>query len=137
MCDADEEAEEWDRHEQFHDDPANIERNKERLFEEELEVVWEKGGSGLVFYTDAQYWKQFEGDFDEQTADDWDVDMSEYSERGTGDKDARDFIQMRAEQRLRNNKIHTVESSAFEKPIGSFEKYTKVSPYSRFGLILI
>ena len=36
-------------------------RCKERLFEEEMEVVWEKGGSGLVFYTDASYWDQQEG----------------------------------------------------------------------------
>ena len=54
-------CEEWDRHEALHDDPANGERNKERLFEEPLEVVWEKGGSGLVFYTDAQHWKEQEG----------------------------------------------------------------------------
>lgn len=58
---SDEEAEEWDRHEQFYDDPANYEKNKERLFEEKIELKWEKGGSGLVFYTDAQYWKQLEG----------------------------------------------------------------------------
>lgn len=37
------------------------ERTKERLFEEDLEVVWEKGGSGLVFYTDASYWDQQDG----------------------------------------------------------------------------
>ncbi len=36
-------------------------RDKERLFEEELEVVWEKGGSGLVFYTDSAYWQEKEG----------------------------------------------------------------------------
>lgn len=37
------------------------ERSKERLFEEEIELKWEKGGSGLVFYTDAQYWQEEEG----------------------------------------------------------------------------
>ena len=37
------------------------ERSKERLYEEELEVVWDKGSSGLVFYTDASYWDQQEG----------------------------------------------------------------------------
>ena len=37
------------------------ERTKERLFEEDLEVVWEKGGSGLVFYTDASHWDQQDG----------------------------------------------------------------------------
>ena len=36
-------------------------RTKERLFEEEMEVVWEKGGSGLVFYTDASHWHSLEG----------------------------------------------------------------------------
>lgn len=36
-------------------------RTKERLFEEEMEVVWEKGGSGLVFYTDASHWHDLEG----------------------------------------------------------------------------
>lgn len=30
------------------------------MFEEEQEVVWEKGGSGLVFYTDAAYWRSLE-----------------------------------------------------------------------------
>lgn len=37
------------------------ERTKERLFEEEIELKWEKGGSGLVFYTDAQFWQEEEG----------------------------------------------------------------------------
>lgn len=63
-------------------------------------MVWEKGGSGLVFYTDASYWDQQDGglhetacgapfapmmiipftDFDEKCSkeDDWDVDMSTY-----------------------------------------------------------
>ena len=36
-------------------------RTKERLYEEEMEVVWEKGGSGLVFYTDASHWHNLEG----------------------------------------------------------------------------
>ena len=35
-------------------------RTRERVFEEELEVVWEKGGSGLVFYTDAAHWRSLE-----------------------------------------------------------------------------
>lgn len=54
-------CEEWERHEAMSDDPSNQERNKERLFEEEIELKWEKGGSGLVFYTDAQYWQEQEG----------------------------------------------------------------------------
>ena len=54
-------CEEWERHEALTDDAANVERNKERLFENEMEIVWEKGGSGLVFYTDAQFWDAKEG----------------------------------------------------------------------------
>lgn len=37
------------------------ERVRERLFEEEIELKWEKGGSGLVFYTDAQFWQEEDG----------------------------------------------------------------------------
>ena len=82
----DDEEEEWDRHEALHNDVTEQERNKERIFEEEMEVVWEKGGPGIVWYTDAQVWREAEGDFDEQTADDWDVDFSIYHEEGGGDK---------------------------------------------------
>jgi len=54
-------CEEWERHEAFHDDPSNAERNKERLYESEMEIVWEKGGPGIVWYTDAQFWDELEG----------------------------------------------------------------------------
>nr|KAF6505344.1 G-patch domain containing 3 [Rousettus aegyptiacus] len=100
--DDDDRGEEWERHEALHEDVTRQERTAERLFEEEIELKWEKGGSGLVFYTDAQFWQEEEGDFDEQTADDWDVDMSVYYDRDGGDKDARDSVQMRLEQRLRD-----------------------------------
>ena len=76
-------AEEWDRHESLHNDVTSQERTKERLFEEDIELKWEKGGSGLVFYTDAAFWKQQEeADFDEETVDDWDVDMEIYENPG-------------------------------------------------------
>lgn len=79
----DNDAEEWDRYEALHDDVDNQARPKERLFEEDLEVKWEKGGSGLVFYTDAYFWNEMKGkDFDEDTVDDWDVDYSVYYEDG-------------------------------------------------------
>uniref|UniRef100_A0A8C0GRP5 G-patch domain containing 3 n=1 Tax=Chelonoidis abingdonii TaxID=106734 RepID=A0A8C0GRP5_CHEAB len=100
--DDDDRCEEWERHEALHEDVTSQERTEERLYEEEIELKWEKGGSGLVFYTDAQYWQEEQGDFDEQTADDWDVDMSIYYDKDGGDKDARDAIQMRLEQRLRD-----------------------------------
>ena len=81
-----EDEEEWDRHAALHDDITEQERTKERLYEEEEEVVWEKGGPGLVWYTDACLWKEAEGDFDEQTTDDWDVDYGVYFCDGDGDK---------------------------------------------------
>lgn len=99
------EVEEWERYETFHEDVTSQDRIKERRFEEELEVVWEKGGSGLVFYTDAQFWRAQQGDFDEQTADEWDVDMSVYYEEGAGDKDARDSVEMTQSDRLRSGRL--------------------------------
>ncbi|CAL1611504.1 unnamed protein product [Knipowitschia caucasica] len=120
--DDDDWCEEWERHEALHEDVTAQDRTKERLFEEEIELKWEKGGSGLVFYTDAQYWQEEDGDFDEQTADDWDVDMSVYYDKDGGDMDSRDFVQMRFEQRRRDG----LEDAADEgQAIGKFEKFTK------------
>eukprot|EP00058_Branchiostoma_floridae_P017995 XP_002603484.1 hypothetical protein BRAFLDRAFT_220106 [Branchiostoma floridae] len=121
--DDDDRCEEWERHEALYDDVTKQGRNKERLFEEEIELKWEKGGSGLVFYTDAQYWDQLRGDFDERTTDDWDVDMSVYYDPDGGDKDARDYLQMRLEQRLRAGMDG--EDREQEGKIGQFERHTK------------
>ncbi|KAM6216968.1 G patch domain-containing protein 3 [Rhynchocyon petersi] len=118
----DDRCEEWERHEALHEDVTRQERTTERLFEEEIELKWEKGGSGLVFYTDAQFWQEEEGDFDEQTADDWDVDMSVYYDRDGGDKDARDSVQMRLERRRRDGQEC---SGVFECQVGTFERHTK------------
>lgn len=120
--DDDDRGEEWERHEALHEDVTRQERTNERLFEEEIELKWEKGGSGLVFYTDAQFWQEEEGDFDEQTADDWDVDMSVYYDRDAGDKDARDSVRMRLEQRLRDGQE---DGSVIEHQVGTFERHTK------------
>ncbi|XP_004592418.2 G patch domain-containing protein 3 [Ochotona princeps] len=120
--DDDDRGEEWERHEALHEDVTRQERSSERLFEEEIELKWEKGGSGLVFYTDAQFWQEEEGDFDEQTADDWDVDMSVYYDRDAGDKDARDSVRMRLEQRLRDGQE---DGSVVERQVGTFERHTK------------
>ncbi|KAL0984630.1 hypothetical protein UPYG_G00144410 [Umbra pygmaea] len=121
--DDDDKCEEWERHEALHEDVTSQDRSKERLFEEEIELKWEKGGSGLVFYTDAQYWQEGEGDFDEQTADDWDVDMSVYYDKDGGDMDSRDYIRMRYEKRLRDGLED--RSGRQDQPIGIFEKFTK------------
>ncbi len=59
-------------------------------------------------------------DFDEKTADDWDVDMSVYSEVGGGDKDARDYVAMRQEKRRRAG-----DEDTDIKSIGEFERHTK------------
>ncbi|NWS22595.1 GPTC3 protein, partial [Pachyramphus minor] len=115
-------CEEWERHEALHEDVTKQGRVEERLFEEEIELKWEKGGSGLVFYTDAQFWQEENRDFDEQTADDWDVDMSIYYDKDGGDKDARDSVQMWLEQRLRDG---LEEGSVSGQQIGTFERYTK------------
>ncbi|XP_031234837.1 G patch domain-containing protein 3 [Mastomys coucha] len=120
--DDDDRGEEWERHEALHEDVTGQERTTERLFEEEIELKWEKGGSGLVFYTDAQFWQEEEGDFDEQTADDWDVDMSVYYDRDGGDKDARDSVQMRLERRLREGQE---DGSVIGRQVGTFERHTK------------
>ena len=61
-------------------------------------------------------------DFDEQTADDLNVDMSGYYEDGAGDKDARDYLTLRQEQRRRAGVEDTDHLTA---GIGKFEKHTK------------
>ncbi len=152
--DDDDTCEEWERHEALHDDvqarrAGNLGDDisqqpgtKERLFEEEMEVTWDKGSSGLVFYTDAQVWKEMEGDFDERTTDDWDVDMSVYyDDTERADKDARDGLDARramfrrdgrtSESVFKKNngdkvkvKRRTVGPSKSGK-IGEFERHTR------------
>ncbi|GAB6030075.1 G patch domain containing 3 [Chamberlinius hualienensis] len=114
-------CEEWERHISLHEDVTEQERTKERLYEEEIELKWEKGGSGLVFYTDAQHWDSLKGDFDERTTDDWDVDTSVYYIKNGGDRDSKELAQMRLEKRRRKRGPESV----FDKKIGSFEKHTK------------
>lgn len=45
------ELEDWERHESLHDDVTKQDRTSPYFFEHEIELKWEKGGSGLVFYT--------------------------------------------------------------------------------------
>ena len=107
----------------------------------------------MNFYTDAAYWKAQEGDFDEKTADDWDVDMSVYYEKEAGvrahDKDAVDSVDMRRAEFLHKGKhsdsvfgskrkneereprgrkkrnYWTDESDTEDGRIGSFESHSK------------
>ncbi|XP_028396799.1 LOW QUALITY PROTEIN: G patch domain-containing protein 3-like [Dendronephthya gigantea] len=119
LSDTDSEPEEdWERHEALHDDVDSQGRTKERLFENKIELKWEKGGSGLVFYTDAAYWDSLSGDFDEQTADDWDIDMGIYEKEGYGDRHAKALMDIRHAEQRDLEADHNVD-------IGSFEKHTK------------
>ncbi len=65
-------------------------------------------------------------DFDERTADDWDVDMEIYTDPEAGDMDARDFISMRRERRMRQGKSDVTDLRSDGGGIGTFEKHTKV-----------
>ena len=112
------EGEDWERHEALHDDVTAHGRTKERLFEEDMEIVWDKGSSGLVFYTDGNFWADLEGkDTDGLWADDWDVDMGIY-EGHTGDKDANDYVSAM-------NSVDFEAGVDEGETIGHFEKHTK------------
>ncbi|KAF8567668.1 G patch domain-containing protein 3 [Paragonimus westermani] len=81
----DEPVEEWERFEALHDDPYKLERGDKcsLKYEDKIELVWEKGGPGLVFHTDERTWRKLdplrkEELFDEPASFDWDVDMEPY-----------------------------------------------------------
>ncbi|TPP61926.1 G patch domain-containing protein 3 [Fasciola gigantica] len=83
----DEPCEEWERFEALHDDPYKVTRSdKANLkYEDKVELVWEKGSSGLVFHTDERTWRKLdplrkEEPFDEPASLDWDVDMEPYEQ---------------------------------------------------------
>lgn len=107
--------EDWERHEALHDIPEHYDRSDPKLYEEEQEIVWEKGGPGLVFYTDDFYFAQQEGDDDEKEADSWDVDMRIYDgedEAVSADRDSQDAIEMRKETLVKSGVLH---ESVFRK----------------------
>ena len=68
-----------------------------------VQVTWEKGGPGLVWYTDTFYWNQIEqgDDCDWKWADDWDVDYSVYCDRTDGSLDAKQAVEIREDEKLR------------------------------------
>ena len=111
----------WEIHQSLNDDDSLARRDyqltedniasasgtKERSFESDIELTWEKGGSGLVFYTDEAYWRatQSDGDiFDEEGFVQWGQDNSAFYDPHGGDKDAKDFIDMQR-HRLRRRGI--------------------------------
>uniref|UniRef100_A0A915ARD0 G-patch domain-containing protein n=1 Tax=Parascaris univalens TaxID=6257 RepID=A0A915ARD0_PARUN len=137
------ECEEWERYEANYDDVTEQDRTKAKKYEEEIEVTWEKGGPGLVWYTDTFYWNQIEqgDDCDWKWADDWDVDYAVYYDRTDGSLDAKQAVEIREDEKLRSGEV---TQSCFKKRplpeqrkrrasgsdvgssiIGDFEKYTK------------
>ncbi|CAG9536858.1 unnamed protein product [Cercopithifilaria johnstoni] len=105
--DDDDRCEEWERHEALHDDVTEQERTKPRKYETEQEVTWEKGGPGLVWYTDSFFWNELEEgtDSDWKWVDDWDVDYSIYYDQKDGDLDARQSVEMMEDQKLRSGEV--------------------------------
>lgn len=107
-------------------------------------MTWEKGGPGLVWYTDTFFWKKLEDgtDNDWKWADDWDVDYSIYYDRKEGDLDAKHSVEMMEDQKLRSGEVkHSVfkkktkkrHYESIERPLsavesigfGQFETHTK------------
>ncbi|CAI5451992.1 unnamed protein product [Caenorhabditis angaria] len=118
----DDQCEEWERHEALHNDVTEQDRTKPKKYEEEMEVTWEKGGPGLVWHTDKNYWDEREKgtDCDWAWADDWDVDYSVYYEgKSAGDIDAKAGVEMRNDELMRAGKL---EQSVFTRKNQKFEK---------------
>ncbi|WKY10313.1 hypothetical protein Q1695_002564 [Nippostrongylus brasiliensis] len=139
--DDDDQCEEWERHEALHDDVTEQDRIKPRKYEEEMEVVWEKGGPGLVWFTDKNYWDEREKgtDCDWAWADDWDVDYSVYYEgKSAGSKDARDAVEIREDDAKRTGKLEesvftkkSASSHARRKRRNSDTEITNIEQYSK------
>lgn len=104
--------EEWERHEAINGE----EEEEEYLYENDIELKWEKGGSGLVFYTDAFYRDQLKGDFDERNTDQWDLEPI-YSETSMHDDETTDFD-------VEEEMWDSFEES-YSQSVGFFEKHTK------------
>uniref|UniRef100_A0A0R3RFQ4 G-patch domain-containing protein n=1 Tax=Elaeophora elaphi TaxID=1147741 RepID=A0A0R3RFQ4_9BILA len=139
--DGDGSYEEWERHEALHNDITEQDRIKPKKYETEQEVTWEKGGPGLVWYTDSFFWNELEEgtDSDWKWADDWDVDYSIYYDRTDGDLDAKQSVEMMEDQKLRSGevvysvfqtKLRKRHYKSIERPssaigFGQFEVHTK------------
>jgi len=112
----------WEIHQAFNEDGSLARRNhkltedninfsagtKERSYENEIELTWEKGGSGLVFHTDEATWREFESDgdiFNEEGFNQWDQDNSAFYNPHGGDKDAKDFINMKIDELRRSGNV--------------------------------
>jgi len=140
----------WEIHQAFNEDGSLARRNhrlneeninysastKERSFESEIELTWEKGGSGLVFHTDQAYWKEidnFDGDiFDEEGFNQWGLDNSAFYDPHGGDKDANDFVNLTRDQIRRGGIVP--EEKLKENLLASFGgKYLKNNGWTQTG----
>jgi len=100
---------------------------EEYLYENEVEVTWDKGGSGLVFYTDAVYWDALRGDFHERTSDDFDItDEIRYSRKLT-DSEHTELKDSRYLTSINRDVIEAPPIEPYGKIIGEFERYSFVS----------
>src|SRR6218665_2512086 len=75
-------------------------------------------------------------DEEEKDVDDWDVDMNEYYERGSGDKDAQDFVQMRRHMRQEQG-LDSDDEDLSAVGIGKFERHTKVILECKEGFVYV
>lgn len=71
-------------------------------------------------------------DFDEQTTDDLDVDMSAYYDEGAGDKDTKDYITMRQEQRRREG-IEDTDRFTAKIAVKRPNKSKQINPETKIG----
>jgi hypothetical protein len=119
-------AEDWERHLSLHGDQHVRNREAPHLYETPQEVVWEKGGSGLVFWTDHVHWDEMQGEWEDKEADALDVDVEEHEQL---DRDAAvrayvsDTRQRRLEQQ-RRQPSRKGTASWRTQPFGFFERHT-------------
>jgi len=75
-------------------------------------------------------------DEEEKDTDDWDLDFGPYYDSTTGDKDARDFVQMKRDERRRQG-VDCADEEMYDSRIGQFEKYSKVSEQIKNGYYMV
>jgi len=109
--DDDLDAEDWERYEALHDE----DEHDEPLFEERIELQWEKGGSGLVFWTDACFWHSLK---EHSKRDDHFLDLVDGDDGdGRSNRDNRNQTTVTAGSKRRYQE--------YDDSVGSFERHTR------------
>jgi hypothetical protein len=101
----------------------------------------EKGGSGLVFYTDAIYWDKQKGDFDERTFDDWDVEYKKPKESEENVENALTILKKRTpppeetfnKQNTKKLKIANNDINQREQTATYYDPKTESEPIDPYG----